>query len=324
VNHGLIDANQPNIGINIGLGGQAPINSNLTNDGIMQASASGTLRFHAFNTQGTVFNSGGIIRAIDNGQVRIAAPVILTGGTLETAGNGIIRGDGPGGGSGTLRDLTTNGVISIPDNEQVRLSGAIVNNGTIRMSSTPGTAANLYFTDNTTLSGTGTLTMSNSATNYIYATNQGDKVTLAAGATIQGAGNINPGFSGTGLMNFTNNGLVDANQPAGINFRLGAHVGANILNNGTMRASNGSTLRFYAGNPADLITNTNGRIEALDGSTVRLANMVTLEGGILATSGTGAIAAIPQAAAAAHFETSPTPARWRSQTTRRSGSPATS
>ena len=286
VNHGLIEGNQANALI-ISLANS--VNSHLTNDGTIRATGGATVHVRHLSDAGQMFNTGGVIEAQDGSVFQLNNGVTLEGGTLTTSGSGKIGGNGSGGGSGTYKNVTNAGTMAVGNNEMLRLAGTITNNGAIRMNSTQNTGANLYFNNNTVLGGTGALLMSNSSTNYIYATASGDNVTLAAGATMQGAANINPGFSGTGLMNFTNNGLVDANQPAGINFRLATAAGANVTNNGIMRASNGGTLRFYNGSAADLVTNTNGRIEALDGSTVRLAAAVTLDGGILATSGSGAI-----------------------------------
>ena len=110
VNHGLIEATQPVNALAIGIQNDNNTNSNLTNDGTLRASGNGTLRLRTFGGSATVFNTGGIITAINSGKVRIAANVTVTGGTLVTAGNGVIGGDGPGLGGGVLKDITNTNV----------------------------------------------------------------------------------------------------------------------------------------------------------------------------------------------------------------------
>ncbi len=92
VNHGLIEATQPNNFLQIGL--STNVGADLTNDGTLRVRNSGRLREHGFGGIAAVNNSGGTINAIENGKVRIALGVTVTGGTLTTAGNGTIGGDG--------------------------------------------------------------------------------------------------------------------------------------------------------------------------------------------------------------------------------------
>jgi hypothetical protein len=106
VNHGLIEATQPVNPLTIRLSANTGVNSNLTNDGILRASGSATLRFHSLGDTANVFNNGGTITAIENGTVRVSAALTVTGGTLSTSGNGTIRGDFPGNGGGVLKDIT--------------------------------------------------------------------------------------------------------------------------------------------------------------------------------------------------------------------------
>lgn len=287
VNHGLIEATQPNNLLQIGLGGQEGVNSNLTNDGVLQASGSGALRVHAFNTQGTVFNTGGKIRAIDNAQVRIESPVVVTGGTLETAGSGFIHGDGPGAGGGVLKDLTNTGRIEIGDSEELTLAGTFTNTGAVRLTSTGGGSI-LRFSEGTTLLGPGAVTLSNNASNYIMSANDGDAFTIGANAIIEGAGSISPGFSGGSRMaRITNLGLIDVNvAAASLTIRAESSNGTDFRNIGTLRASNGGTLALSGGGR---YSNDSGTIAALAGSIVQIAPPALVSGGTVTSSGTGFI-----------------------------------
>ena len=278
VNHGLIEATQPNAFLQIGVNSR--VGSNLTNDGTLRASGSGTLRLWSFGEAGTVFNSGGTISAIDNGKVRIATPLVVTGGTLVTANNGAIGGDGPGGTGGVLKDITNTGLVAIADQESLTLAGTFTNNGSVTLSSA-GNGATLRFANGTTLAGTGAVTFSNNGSNYIMAQGFGDAVTIAPGATIQGAGNISPGFSGgSNMLKITNQGLIHANiSGAGLNIRAEDFNTTPFTNSGTLRASNGATLSFSG---TSTLTNNGGTLHVLPTSTISAGGGITL----LQTAGT--------------------------------------
>src|SRR4029077_17152041 len=92
---------------------------------------------------------------------------------------------------------------------------------------------------------------------------------------------------GLGQMLFTNQGMVDANNPASyIQIIPQGGVANALINTGTMQASNGSTLYLYSGD----LNNTGGLIQALDNnSLVYLYGGISIRGGTLSTSGTGRI-----------------------------------
>jgi hypothetical protein len=280
VNHGLIEAAQPVNALAIGIQNDNNTNSNLTNDGTLRANNSSVLRLRTFGGSATVFNAGGIITAINNGRVRVGPNVTVTGGTLITAGNGVISGDGPGGSGGVLKDITNTGSVVIGDQEAITLAGTFTNNGSVTVNSA-GNGATLRFVDGTTLAGTGTVTLSNNGSNYLMASNGSEALTIAPGATIQGAGNISPGFSGgSNMLRITNQGLVHANiSGAALVIRAEAFNNTPFTNTGTLRASNGATL-FFSG--SSTLTNNGGTLDVLTGSTISAGGGITL----LQTSGT--------------------------------------
>jgi hypothetical protein len=123
------------------------------------------------------------------------------------------------------------------------------------------------------LSGTGTLTLSNNANNFIFGT-AGSNV-LVNQSTIQGSGNI-----GDGTMALNNSGTIDANQPT----NLILQISNGATNTGKLEATAGGTLTLSAGT----YTNTGGTILATGAnSKVLLQNGVTITGGTLTSTSGG-------------------------------------
>ena len=162
-------------------------------------------------------------------------------------------------------------------------SGSLVNNGTVNVSSPGGGHYTfLRFAGPGTLAGTGTVNLSGPQT-IITANNYNDRITVGAGQTIAGQGNV-----GNGQSSLTNNGLITAN----VN---GAALTLNPTNNGTgdftnagagaARAENGGILELAGGG-----TFNAGTFTALAGSTVQVDNNVTVNNATLASSGTGQVA----------------------------------
>jgi fibronectin-binding autotransporter adhesin len=138
-----------------------------------------------------------------------------------------------------------------------------------------------------TLSGAGTLTMSNDSGNYLMGYAQPSPgASLTNMSTIQGAGNI--GFTGgigagNSFIN-QNQATVNANQTTPLLINVGSGT---VSNTGKLEATSGATLQLWNG----AITNTGGIIHADPASIVSLYN-ITISGGTLTTSGTGTIEAV--------------------------------
>ena len=182
----------------------------------------------------------------------------------------------------------TGGILTIANGQTLSVAGAFTNNGTITMNSTSGN--NLIIGNGSSLGAAGAITMSDHFANQIYARNHGDTLTIATGGSISGGGSLNIGFFGgtAHLLNFVNQGLIDATQPNALQVGMDSSVNANLTNTGILRASSGGTLRLRSFGPG-MVFNAGGVIEALTGSNVRVISGITVEGGTVTSSGTGAI-----------------------------------
>ena len=149
---------------------------------------------------------------------------------------------------------------------------SIANNGTISIG--PGNGMDLQGGTTLTLSGSGSVTLTNSNARF-WALN--GVSTFTNQQTIQGEGGFSLG------MNLINQGTINANagtlslQPT------------TAKNTGTMQASNASILQFANGTQTPY-NNAGGIIHALNGGTVQLQNGI-YTGGTLTTTGTGVILA---------------------------------
>jgi fibronectin-binding autotransporter adhesin len=159
--------------------------------------------------------------------------------------------------------------------------GSSINNaGTITLGGINfGTGLTLQ--GNLTLSGGGTVMLSNSTQNFIGGAATTDVLTNKE--TIQGAGNI-----GNGQIGLTNSGTINANQTTALIIQDG--FGAGATNTGTIEATAGGKLELLN----TTFTNTGGTISAngstlqVNGSTIN-GGHVTLTGASLLQMNTGAI-----------------------------------
>jgi len=156
--------------------------------------------------------------------------------------------------------------------------GPITNEGLVTMNST-GNSTELLVGANMTMTGSGEWALGDHAAN-VFRNNFGiiSRLTNGPDHTISGAGQI-----GINTMFFTNNGLVDANQPTAMQFDL--QESQTNVNSGIMQASLGGTLNLFNSGTFD---NTGGVIQALNGSVVNLIN-TGIVGGIIDSEGTGRV-----------------------------------
>ena len=247
----------------------SPNGGGFTNNGaILQATNGATLLL-----TGNYDNTGGKIRAINAATASTVnlSSANITGGTLTTTGNGVIR---------NLNTATLNGVtfatgttFAVNDNTNTFLQGTITNNGTVSVNS-GGNNTNIQISGPVTLTGTGTVNLSNVGTNRIYAPNGVDTLTIQQ--NIQGAGQI-----GVGLTNIINQSVINANVSATLTI---SPNGSGLTNNtGILEATAGGTLDLIG-----LYKNGGGTIQALAGSLVKL-DAATVQNGTLTTVGTGAM-----------------------------------
>ena len=233
------------------------------NTGTIEASSGSTLAFT--NGVETAYNNtGGVIQALSGGTVQLENG-IYTGGTLTTAGTGVIQLSG----DAILNNLTNSGTVQVSSNTAL-LQGTVTNKGSLELQS----AATLFMSGNVTLAGSGSLLLSGNSNldaNFTSVGLPGGQLTNQQ--LIHGSGTIDK-------LPLTNQGTIAADSSGNTLFL----TGATVTNTSTMEASGGGILQIDGD---ETVANTGGTIEALTGSTVNIVG--TIQGGTLATSGTGVI-----------------------------------
>ena len=254
------------------------------NQGTLRASNGGILVLTG-NAGGAFTNTGATIEALAGSEVQLTGSVSITGGTLSTTDDGIIRAVGSQ--DVYITGLTNAGTFVVDNNSALHTSGMIVNTGTFTFNSA-GNFTDFRLAAATTLNGGGTVTLG-SASNTNRIDGDADYRLTNNNNLIEGRGQI-----GANSIAVTNLALIDANvdgetlviDPAPEGSVLDG--GPSFLNQGTLQASNGGIL-VLSGNAGGAFTNTSHVIQALDASTVQLSNSVSILGGTLSTSGTGSI-----------------------------------
>ncbi len=149
--------------------------------------------------------------------VSLASGALISGGAISTAGGGTV-GPAAGNSNDTLNNvtITAGSTYTIGGNAATALTGTITNQGTIALTAGTGNATLLvsddypYSRTTMTLTGGGTVALSNSANNLIYDPSGHPYGTLVnANNLIAGAGNI-----GDGNLVLDNQaaGTIDADQ----------------------------------------------------------------------------------------------------------------
>ena len=195
VNEATIDANQSTALV-------IQTSSGTTNTGTLEATAGGNLILDG----DTYTNTGGAILASGTGSVVTLENATINGGTLNTAGGGLIQALG----NPTLNGVTNKGTYQLNNSQATTLVGSINNTGAIQLNATSNNTE-LQMNGAVTLTGGGTVTMSNSPDNYLLQASGGGSLTNFNN-TISGAGDI-----GNNSMAFTNDaaGVVDATSTTG-------------------------------------------------------------------------------------------------------------
>jgi hypothetical protein len=169
--------------------------------------------------------------------------------------------------------VSSSGILDIPYNNPLSVNGgSLTDNGSIVVNSnTGGAVADLNFGVNTTISGTGTITLQQSGNNSELTGAAGVTITQSAGHTIAGYGAVN--------LPLINNGTVTANANGQILYLNGA-----VTNDSVLKAVSGGNLLFNGVS----VTQAAGSVtNAATGSLVVL-NSGTFTGGTITSAGTGA------------------------------------
>jgi hypothetical protein len=259
----------------------------------MEATAGATLLFSGYS----VNNSGGTISALSGSTVELSGTAVtggtvgvtgtgtlqlangasLTGGTVNTVSGSTIQSASGTNTLGGSVNLAAGSTLAILNNAALELqsAGTYTNAGTITVNSSSNYTDLIMTGGTVTLSGGGTVSLSDSPYNRIYGLT-GAETLVNANNLIEGSGAIGSGYG----LTFSNQGTVDANQSVALTIE----PNGGTTNTGTMEATAGATLLFSGYS----VNNSGGTISAANGSTVEL-DSVAITGGTLSSSGTGVI-----------------------------------
>lgn len=261
----------------------------LTNNGVIEADVvGGTLTIDLVGTNADNFNAnriaatGGTLTitgtSLDNtggdivaesGAVIIAGTTLIVGGQLRADGGSVTLT-----GSTTLIDISTSGVLSVPNGQTCSFQGSFVNNGDLRLESV-GTTTSMNLNSDLPITGSGTITMSPFGANRIVGIGGLRLLTLGDMQEIRGGGSLGANIN----LSLLNNGTVTANETSPMTIDL-VGTSANNINNGLLRAVDGATLNITG----TLLDNTMGTIRAETASKV-VINSSTIERGTIESLG---------------------------------------
>ena len=280
---GIIDANQT-IALVIETGGPT-----LINDGLLEATGSGGLVI----TTTTVNQTGGgkILASGTGAGVYLEGGADILGGTLRTTLGGEILITNGGASFGALTSnaavtIAAKTTVQVVDNNNLYLDGKVDNLGTLELDSTGDTTRILLNAPTVSLTGGGTLLLSNNGNNQIYGVNSGDDTLINVNNTIEGAGDLGVNNSNIPLA-LTNDsaGIIDANQSIALVIETGGPV---MLNAGLLEATGSGGLVIYG---TSVTNSTTGTIAAHNASLVQFDSNADLLNEVAGTLTGGAYAA---------------------------------
>ncbi len=241
------------------------------NDGILRASNSGILTFTG--SGGGDFTNNNLIEALASSTIELTTNASITGGTLSTTDDGVIRV--LANQNAFLTDLSNEGNIVALNNTDLGISGNIQNGGSITLTSIGNQTDLEIQSGGATLFGGGTVTLANQTTG-INSSATGVRLTNTDN-TIQGRG-----VFGQNVLAITNGpeALIDANI-SGATLLIdpvatATDAGPSFLNRGITQASNGGTLTFTGSGGGTFTNDTSGTLQALDGSTLNMVSGAVL------------------------------------------------
>ncbi len=267
-NHGTIRADVTGASLTL-----APGAGGFSNDNLFEATDGGILRLGS----GAYDNLGGTIHAADASTVQLIDGPLVTDGTFQTTGAGIIETGNAW--LAILTDITLDGNMRINNSHNLELKGTLTNNAaSVLLVSASTTATDLLIESDVNLVGAGSIQLSGSLAR-IY-DGDGDPFGHLINHTnlIHGQGQI-----GVGRTQITNHGTIRADVGG---TTLAIDPGDNgLANDGLMEADGGGILYLYDG----AYNNTAGIIRARDASSVMLGNGPAITDGTLQTLDSGVI-----------------------------------
>ncbi len=209
---------------------------------------------------------------LDVGSTTVEMLTVETGGTLNV--------DPSASFSLTGSEATTidnSGVINTNTGSDLQFARGVSNSGAINIDSGVSAAAtDIVVTDDTTLTGGGTISLSG-ANPGITGNLAGLDLTVD-GQTIQGQGAL-----GRNVIDIINNGVIVANV-SGETLTIDTAAGG-LMNAGDIEATNSGTLAIAG----TIVNNAGGSITAQADSTVLLDNATSINGGAVSSVGTGEV-----------------------------------
>ena len=266
---GIIDANQT-LALVIQTGGPA-----LLNNGLLEATGTGGLEIY----NSTIDNAGGTILASGAGNNVDLVSSDIVGGRLLGTGGGLIVAtggvtlDGSEGGAVTIGTLTT---VELADNNNLYLAGTINNLGVLDENAGGDTTNIVIDSATVSLTGGGTLLLSDSGNNRIYGNSGSQEILINVNNTIEGAGQIGVN-NGNVPLALTNDaaGVINADDSVALEIQTS---GPALINKGLLEATGTGGL---------IISNTTinqtggGKILASGAGIVYLENGADIIGGTL-------------------------------------------
>jgi hypothetical protein len=266
-----------------------------TNTGTLEATAGATLLATGYtlnNAGGTISAAsgsvvelygttatGGTVSVAGTGVLQLLANTSLTGETLNTVSGSDIQSVSSANTLGGSVNLALGSTLAVLNGAVLELpsSGTYSNAGAITLNSSVNYTDLIMTGGTVTLSGGGTVSLSDSPYNRIYGL-AGTETLVNANNLIKGSGEI-----GNSYLTFSNSGTVDANQSVALTI----DPNGGTTNTGTLEATAGATL-VLSNYP---VNNAGGTISAANASTVALS-FTSITGGTLSSAGTGVITTV--------------------------------
>ncbi|MGO8798633.1 MAG: hypothetical protein ACLQJL_06065 [Roseiarcus sp.] len=244
----------------------------LTNEGTFEATGGGTLDLDFATLIQNQNGANGFVEANGAGSIVELSAGTIVGGTLSTSNGGVI--ESYLGNGGTLNDVTlsTGANYDVTDGSQLTLVGTIVNDGEISLQAATSTST-LEVSGVVTLTGDGTVALSNNVDNGVTETGGGSQLVNASN-TIQGSGQID----GLSALDNQAGGTIDADQSKQLQiFSIGTLN--TLTNDGIFEATNGGTLDVTSAitGSGELLVQASSEIE-LGGATSETTTFLGADG----------------------------------------------
>jgi filamentous hemagglutinin len=267
INNGIINANAYGLVMNLNTApGQF---TGMTNNNLVEATSNGSLDIN----QITLSQSAGAVLEASGSSSIVLNGATVSGGILTTTGGATIYAEN----SNFINspNISSGSSVQIPSGYTLTIVGpGLINNGTIQIQTNGGGISYLNFNTSTSVSGTGTIFLDDNSDDARITTSLGATLTLGAGQTVDGFGDVDAVV--------VNNGSIIANAYGqAININPSPNGSTGITNNGLFEASNNGTLNITA----NLLTNFSGT--TLTGGTYEVAGgTINLPGSIVTNAAT--------------------------------------